>query len=144
MYTYQIGYNTCEESNYLEVQHEKNFTEDELIEIVAECMKRVMVENKVARRYAKSCLSDDLFGEIGFAFQLQELFDEISNYLKDQGFESVKYDGVVDFFGWSSPLGNGNAWKTYKNETTEKLLTLLRPEAEKIIEELKKNLKKSQ
>jgi hypothetical protein len=146
MNTYKIGYHSYEESEYFELQHEKKFTEDEFLNIVADAMKKVMWHKKE---------EDDLYSCYGDArsfvkylargednndsfFKLDDLFSEIKPYLLEAGFVEVKYENEVSFFGWSEVIGSG--WKNESGGITNKLIELLKPEAEKALESIKKEI----
>ena len=38
MYNYKIGYNSCEESNYKELEHESKFTDKQITEMIGEAI----------------------------------------------------------------------------------------------------------
>jgi len=110
MYSYKIGYWTCEESSYLEVQHEKVFTEVELTEIVSDIVVEVINLTRKTKDYNISNFKSAFHNE----HFLRLLIDKYK-------FVEVKYEQEISYFGWFSIFGGDN-WKTYKDDNDNKLI----------------------
>jgi len=114
MYLYQVGYGTCEESDFRQYMHRRKFSKEELEEVVAQCMAEVLRETGVENgydgkgRWVQSVMPDDSEGHFNRAMQAQ-------------GFEGVQYDAHVCLFGWGA-VDDPEDWSTYRREDDKRIL----------------------
>ncbi len=133
MYLYQTGHGSHEDSSQISFSHEKQFTEDEFLEIVEACLIKAfpkchqnkVAENKVWReayqRRIDVCDPETLahaarIKEVDdpdydyFAFEFNPSMDDILNSkeyieeMKVRGFEKAKYEASKFYWGWDRPL----------------------------------------
>jgi len=109
MFTYRIGYWTCEESEYDYLTHETQFTEEELDKMVHDSVvKAIGIEKKQEHPYVHS---------------YENIHTRTINLLcSDYGFEPTKIEGNWTVFGWAS-MFLPNDWDMYRNEP-DKLTSL--------------------
>jgi len=92
MYIYKIGYHSCEDSCYVELQHESKFTKEELIKIIAEV---------VWEEYLKLTpgeIPEICFDSFFYAFGNKSLAELL---VKNCGFKAIEYTQVLSLFGWA-------------------------------------------
>lgn len=107
---YNIGYGTCEESEYIQYHHTEKFTHEELRVIVADCMFVVL-----------NILADDEYrgGLKGEGPQFADIMmnERFEKELEKRGFTRLKFEGNAGVFGWAGSLKVGS-WKEYSDEDT--------------------------
>lgn len=121
MYTYKIGYTSCEESYYLELTHEQKFAEEELADMIADAMlPRYLEHLKYQEQRTKE--HDPTTRDWVHHAQLGSLmfgrgFEEA---LGKMGFKRIEYDRVLTIWGWTSvsktphSIGGGDVEETEK------------------------------
>ncbi len=101
MYTYIVGYGTCEESEFSYLTHEEQFTKEEFEEMIHTCALKVIKQRKEADDYLHS---------------YQGIHDRLVQYLKvDFGFGDVEVEQSWSVFGWASLFKHGD-WDMYRHE----------------------------
>jgi hypothetical protein len=116
MPVYQIGYGTCEESEYWELEHDDIFSKEELQQIVEDCLFEVM--ELEAGRFGESGHHKGLFvSDDGPSFQ--HLMGERSFMclLAERGFRKVDYETSCSVFGWASAVKPGD-WSSHAGDPT--------------------------
>lgn len=107
MYLYKIGYYSCEESDYIELYHERKFSKEELENIIAEIVLETV-------KYIKS--TDENY----FLHNFQDVYmtNRFHELLKEIGFKEIKYDEVVSCFGWAGifSMTGRYSWEYYRQE----------------------------
>lgn len=100
MHKYQIGYGSHEESSYVQLEHEKKFTKEEIIKMVAEAIVSIYTTNP---KKFKGWKEDKEFGIAFRRFWHQYGEKGIPEWLiENKGFVLIKFDEQVEFFGWAS------------------------------------------
>ena len=115
MYRYKIGYGTCEESEFVELEHEKKFTEDDITQMIAETIEAEIKEGLFEEKDEEGFYYD-------FAFNFNHVWNNahedkklVDWLIENKGFVLVKYEVDWDAFGWASVLDK-NDWKTYRQK----------------------------
>lgn len=109
-YNYKIGYYSHEESNYVELQHEKKFSDEELTEMISEYTVYII---KIMKQ------NDD------YIHSFQDIFNSgdqgIIQYLKEKyGFNDIEYELFWSVFGWASIFDKSD-WKGDRDNHLEKI-----------------------
>lgn len=107
-YNYKIGYYSHEESDYVELQHEKKFSDNELTEIIAEATVETI---KKMKRVGDS------------THDFQDVFEDPSlvQYLIEKfGFKLIEYELYRSVFGWGSVFDKTD-WKGDRNNLLDKI-----------------------
>jgi len=105
-YAYKIGYYSMEESDYVELQHDNKFGDEELTEIIANAVVETI------KKLKETC-------ECVHSFQGMYCF--ITQYLLENcGFKRIKYQFVWSTFGWGSVFDNDN-WGDDRGEHLNKI-----------------------
>jgi len=108
MYLYKVGYGTCEESHYVELMHEKKFTEAELAVEMEEALW-VTIEG-VADGKDNIFIADD-----GPSFQYLIDSTLFVDALVAKGFTALQYEATWSAFGWASAMEE-KGWKSYMSD----------------------------
>ena len=123
MWVYNIGYGTCEESCYTQLVSGAKYTSDELLAIVTEVIKKIILEDLDVNDVG---FYDKYSKEIKLTYQ--DLHNLIIKFLiRDYEFKQIEFDASVDFFGWANVFEK-DSWNVYTSEgddtrkTTDKLL----------------------
>ena len=108
-YNYKIGYNSHEESDYVELQHEKRFSDEELTEMISESTVEIIKKMK----------QDD------YVHSFQDIFNYgdhgIIKYLKEKyGFKDIEYELCWTVFGWASIFDKSD-WEGDRGNHLEKI-----------------------
>ncbi len=103
MYIYNIGYHTYEESESVQLYHEKKYTKEEFESITTEAVGRVL----------KAVSKDKV------TFQ-SILFDVVEELTKNFGFTRVKFTSEFNVFGWADIL-DGKDWEDDRDEQLKTL-----------------------
>lgn len=115
MHIYNIGYNSYEESEYVQLYHEKKFSQKEFENIVIEAVVSVLKKYKEL----KNSSVEDSRLKSRTTFQ-NMLFSVIEMLVKKFGFKEVKFIGKFDVFGWADILDE-NDWEDNRDEQLNKL-----------------------
>ena len=129
MYIYNIGYYSCEESEYKQFIHDKEFSEEELENIVEECLfVALLVELKFRNK------DDPEFNWGGEEFNepsLSDLFSSTYNHqtfveeMTNKGFVPIRFTREVSLFGWASAT-NPESWDGHTNGKTKEMIGKLK------------------
>ena len=124
MYIYEIGYHSCEDSSYGQWYHEKQYTKEELFNIVVEGLKvaRDVWWEKKEEWEKEAPAKDEL--HVRIRKENKPHFDDlISNneafdqYLMSVGFSRVIMQECISLFGWAEAETPGS-WDSYAGEPT--------------------------
>lgn len=108
-YNYKIGYYSHEESDYVELQHEKKFSDDELTEMIADATVETIKKMKqIDNDYTHSFR--DIFEDPGLIQYLIEKF----------GFKRIEYELCINIFGWGSVFDKSD-WKGDRGDHLDKI-----------------------
>ena len=112
MYRYKLGYHSCEESGYVELEHEKQFSKEELVDMIGDAtvqvikrMKQQPLDEIYLHSFQDICSGIWCEGGYSLAEAMIELF----------GFKSIIYENSISFFGWASIFAK-NDWEEYRDE----------------------------
>jgi len=119
MYKYKIGYGTCEENSFVELEHEKKFKKKEVTQMVAEAIEALFPDK----------INDDVKTESGeyyeFAFKFDQFWRDglsksniIDWLIENKGFKPIEYELVWSAWGWASVL-DPKDWKMYRKNNDE-------------------------
>ena len=125
MYVYEIGYHSCEDSGYGQWHHEKQYTHEQLLEIVTEGLKVALVawKERQAKDREEWRKNPDYNEERDKDWaerepQLYELIassETFKEYLVSVGFYPVKKEEVISLFGWACATAP-KSWNSYTNK----------------------------
>jgi len=104
MYFYNIGYNSYEECPDVTLCHEKQYTRDEIEEIIIKAIRELIPLRKFDYSY-QSNFGDILMGHDPKQKNVIELLCE------KYGFMSIKYTAQFSAFGWAS-IFDKEDWRT--------------------------------
>jgi len=114
MFTYKIGYGSYEESEFVELQHENEYNDELLHEIVVQAIKTVLSD---------LAQTDEYYGEAGPNYQ--DIHDQvIGELILNHGFQKVEYRTTWSVFGWPS-LTDPKDWQDQRDETLNKIFNAL-------------------
>lgn len=146
MYLYDVGYGSCEESEYIQFSHKKKFDKEEFNSIVEECLYQCLLfevkrEVELAKKYppmnyfCRGTLSFDGTRISQPSFQDLFMASDGENLvfvreMSKRGFEKAKFEHRLGVFGWSSAV-DPNDWKDHTNEDTKLLSQKFAAELEK-------------
>lgn len=140
-YIYELGYGTYEESAYAQIQHDKEFTQDEFNNMVFACVVKAakeahdecvndfnsheskiekaqgaMFNRKNGDEFMYEICIESLTQMRGESLTYQHLHDRVVELMiKDFGFGSVHKTVSISFFGWSD-LADENDWDQSEHE----------------------------
>jgi hypothetical protein len=109
MYNYKVGYHSYEESNYIDLFHEKLFTKEQLEDIVNKVAVEVVREMRKTTDFISNF--QDIVENTLFTQMLTEKY----------GFKELKYQQVLSYFGWGSIFHNDD-WADNKGKEEQKLV----------------------
>ena len=115
MYIYSMGYHTYEESDNIQLYHEKKFSKKKFEDIVTKATVNVLKEPEFKK-------------DKHISFQ-DIIYDIAEELIKNFGFKEVKFTADFNIFGWANILDEED-WKRDRDAQL-KLLT-------KAIQKLKK------
>lgn len=105
MYLYKIGYYSMEESDYIELQHDKKFSDDEMSEMIAEATIDTIRKEGITK----------------YTFQCIFSSDNFIQFLKNKfNFKELEYELKWSAFGWAS-IYDKNDWKHDRDESLNKI-----------------------
>ncbi len=99
-YIYNIGYGTCEESDYFQLCHEIKYSQREFEKIIVKIVMKEFKGHKVEK--------DE---KISFQDILYRLVEELT---KNFGFKRVKFTAEFNVFGWANLLDKKD-WEEDRN-----------------------------
>jgi hypothetical protein len=138
MYCYKIGYNSYEESNYKELEHEEKFTDKQITEMVGEAIidlwddrwedqyAWVEKEKKEFKEKYENCeYEEDFFYEL---MVIEDFFEDTSNIwnwlIENKGFKKITYTVDWSIFGWDN-LAKRDSWKNEKGKHSKVIRDML-------------------
>lgn len=114
MYCYEVGYDSYEEAPITVLTHEKEYTQDQFDELVADCAIKVYELNSNKPKEEK----------YEFEQNFDHLLDGIIKILKDDfGFKDLVVQATFRPFGWASILDEEDWGEATKHD---KQLNLIR------------------
>lgn len=112
-YIYNIGYHSYEESEYVQLYHELEFTRNQLRDLIHAATRRVL--DKIQ--------SGEIEHPITYTFQ--NLFDDvIREMIEIYDFEPVEYTAEWECFGWPSVLDK-QSWSGSRDKNLDMLTEYL-------------------
>jgi len=106
MYIYNIGYDSYEETEYVQLYHKNKYKNKEFEEMIMKAVVNVLSKQKIKK------------SEI---ISFQDIFsDLIEELIKNFGFKKVKFDSKFNVFGWTNILDKED-WKNIRDEKLNKL-----------------------
>ena len=128
MPVYQIGYGTCEESEFWEFEHDDVLTKDDLRQIVEDCLLEVM--DMEAGKFGEGGFHKGLYvGDDGPTFQSLMGEPAFMCLLKDRGFRQIQYEESFSLFGWASAIKPGD-WDSHTGDVTGDMQVSLKARTE--------------
>jgi len=115
-YFYNIGYGSCEESEYEQYSFGEELSKDELRRYVEMATVKALEETIKDRKGENNGMF--FFSEDGISFQC--LWNEIKRQLVVIGFAPIKYSATYSIFGWPS-IVCGDDWETQRGEELKSL-----------------------
>ena len=103
---YNLGYDTYEESEYIQLSHEHKYSDKEFKQIVRTATANVI--NKMEIKENKRISFQDIIEDV--AEELIQTF----------GFKRVKFDAEFSVFGWAD-ISDKDDWKEVRGEELDKL-----------------------
>lgn len=138
MYIYEIGYGTYEESMYKQYIHKSCYNENELFEVVADCICTIAPEifKKEYEQTLESFKYVTSQEDISEFYKTEEEYvknyykihfnsvlysDEFADELEKRGFKLIKFEATCSLFGWEDVLNpNWTRHKDYKEKEISK------------------------
>lgn len=124
MHLYDIGYGTCEESHYWQYWHEKEYSKEELRDIIVACLIETIqkLADRVdgdGRNYDTLQFDDGRFmpvycGEEGITFQEAMGTKLFHDALESRGFARAEFTTQFSTFGWASCMREGS-WESHSD-----------------------------
>ncbi len=109
-YNYKIGYYSHEESDFVELQHDKKFSDDELTEMIAKTTVDIIKKMKKVNDQTHNF--QDIFNS--------EDHSIIQCLIEKFGFKSVEYELYWSVFGWAS-VSDKTSWKGDRDNRLDKI-----------------------
>jgi hypothetical protein len=119
MHVYRIGYSSWEESPYVVLLHEQQFSEMELAELVAEAIDAVLqLWIATPPSWEEGQVEDHVLPGTSRAARLSDVYHPAAAWLvKHRGFRPISYDAVCVFPGWDGLApGIENGWSTSEGD----------------------------
>lgn len=113
MYLDNIGYHTYEESEYIQLHHEKTFGKNEFEEIVIKATINVLKTREI--REGKHISFQPL------------LYDVVGELIKNFGFKKVEFTSEFSVFGWADILDEED-WERNRDEQLNLLTKAIKNE----------------
>lgn len=108
MFRYKLGYHSCEESYYFEVEHETLYSQDTLCGFIAEYLDEY--EHRQESEGILFSSYQDIFHP--FADDIPSIKDWL---IKNKGFVPIEYTEVISVFGWAQ-IEDKTSWQDYREE----------------------------
>lgn len=113
-YNYKIGYYSHEESDYVELQHEIKFSDNELTEMLAEATVDIITKMKKRIRYIHNFQD---------AFESED--PSLIRYLIEKfGFKLIDHELCWSAFGWASVFDKSD-WKGDRDDHLDKITDIV-------------------
>jgi len=134
MFIYDVGYGTYEESENIQVMHEKRFTEKQFNKIIEDCLLAVLIKigkPKSKFNHEREPSFQELLTKMSFKKNRKtgegERYHYFMKELEKQGFREVQFEQKWSVFGWASAI-NPKDWmdKYSVGSEREKLARRLR------------------
>lgn len=113
MFIYNLGYHTYEESEYIQLYHNKKFNKKEFEKIVIKATITIL------KKYEIKSTEIVTFQDI--------LYDVVEELIKNFGFKKVKFSSEFNVFGWANIL-NEKDWEYNRDEQLNKLTKAVKKE----------------
>jgi len=104
LYVYEIGYGTCEESQFWQYMHREKFTEEQLFDIIEDCLfiaLKKMREPDSEFEHQQHPSFQDLMS----SWRKDAIFHE---ELERRGFQHIEFTASFSVFGWAKADVPGN------------------------------------
>ena len=108
MYLYNFGYYSYEESEYIQLYHEKKFTKEGFEEIIMTSASEII----------NNCPDK----KISFEDIFQEVLEDLT---KNRGFIQVEFDAEFSVFGWPDLLDK-SSWEGDRDKLLNKLSNFIK------------------
>jgi len=116
LYIYNIGYGTCEESADWQYMHEEKFTDEQLFDIMEDCLFIALKNTrKPNSEYEHS--QHPSFQDLMSSWKDDGIFHK---ELKKRGFQHIEFTGGFDIFGWAKS-DVPDDWDGHTGPETKKL-----------------------
>ena len=116
MFNYKIGYSSYEDSHYVELSHETEYSKEQLQSLVFEAVKYFFNNLKEEDHYKY---------DKPYNINFSDIIDKIRDILINQfGFKKIEYNSHFDIFGWPKILVE-NDWEGQTGETLDKMREFL-------------------
>lgn len=123
---YQVGYGSCEESNYYQLEHLVLYTEKEFSKIIQDCLCDVLIKEAKPKSMFKHRRSPKLSDLIDSDVKIRDVYDNrFLRALEKRGFKRVRNSQTFTVFGWASALEPMD-WKEYTGEEQREFVKRLR------------------
>ena len=114
MYFYDVGFSHYEGSAFWQFCHEDKFTDNELFDIVEECLFNSM---KSMGKHGRNATIEDLFHR-----------PEFSETMLSRGFKRIQFEQTLELYGWS--CCTDPAWSARSDEKTLEMMKRLKTRCE--------------
>jgi hypothetical protein len=136
MYFYDIGYGTCEESQYWQFFHSEKFTEEELCNKIKQCFEVVLDNTKFVLETDKHGYKDytgylkaksgeeeilSVYEDRGPSIQNIMMSTRFHEALADAGFVKIKFEAHLSLFGWSH-TADERSFSDYTGDVSKEVL----------------------
>ena len=112
MFLYKFGYGSYEESDFKELIHENQYTEEEFDAIITKAIIKVL-KGVISGNYKHIYIHND-----GISYQ--EIHEYVIDELKQLGFKEVNYQAEWSCFGWPS-IVDQQSWSKQRGEKLNSL-----------------------
>lgn len=114
MFNYKIGYSWEEGSGYIELSNLKQFSKEELEEIIIEVSLRVLIEERKKSPwldwFEEGDRDESDIYDIYSSFN--DILDQVIEILiKDYGFEKIKYEQIIELPGLTGVISPENNYE---------------------------------
>jgi len=113
-YYYNIGWDSYEGGDYIQLAHEKRFTERELEEMIHKSFENILRKMK-----SKEC--SDYPISLCVEYMLEYLGDEL---VENFGFQRLEFTAIWECFGWANILDEKH-WADQRGEELTRLTKYL-------------------
>jgi len=111
-YVYNVGYGTCEESDFVQWIHAEQFSEDELSVIVEDCLiaaLKKLAHPKSEYLHQRSPSFQDLMESTQFHAAMRK-----------HGFARLRFVAAFSVFGWAEALDKGS-WASHTDDGDKRM-----------------------
>ena len=120
MYIYNVGYGTCEESEFWQLLHEKKFTAKQLNKIIEDCILEVLVQIADPTSEYEHLRSPSFQHIMNDRDRSDKYENRFLKAMEDQGFQKIKFEQEWSVFGWASALDKDD-WKGHTDKDQKAL-----------------------